>query len=150
VHQVCQIFHGKTYQNGGKYTKWPQNIPLLSLYGPLKYIKIWIFVDKIYHMATKTGENVPNGRKICQNFPFCGLPKYVQIRIFGMKIYHLATLVSRVAKLVQFLPTYWAIIYFGQFLYNYKNSPIFELLFSTVRCSYVLILTGLAKFWAIF
>jgi hypothetical protein len=27
VKQGCQIFLGTTYQNGKKYTKWPQNRP---------------------------------------------------------------------------------------------------------------------------
>jgi hypothetical protein len=26
--QGCQTFLGKIYQNGGKYTKWPQNYEL--------------------------------------------------------------------------------------------------------------------------
>jgi hypothetical protein len=25
--QGCQIFHRTTYQNGKKYSKWPQNMP---------------------------------------------------------------------------------------------------------------------------
>jgi hypothetical protein len=38
VTQGCQIFIGTTYQNGGKYTKLPPNIPN---------------VNKIFQMAAK-------------------------------------------------------------------------------------------------
>jgi hypothetical protein len=75
VTQGCQIFLGKTYQNGNyvpnrrktyqivvKYSKGPQNIPKL-----------------------------PRPSKIYPSFQ--SPPKYTQIRISCMKIYHLATLV---------------------------------------------------------
>jgi hypothetical protein len=52
--QGCQIFLGTLYQNGGKYTKWPQNIPN---------------DHKIYQMTTKYTkwpQNIPNGHKVYQ------------------------------------------------------------------------------------
>jgi hypothetical protein len=42
---------------------------------------------------TKSPENLPNGHKICQQFPLQDPPKFTQIGIFGLKINHLATLV---------------------------------------------------------
>jgi hypothetical protein len=35
---------------------------------------------------------MPNGYKICENFPLNGLQKYIQIWIFCKRIYHLATM----------------------------------------------------------
>jgi hypothetical protein len=59
----------KMYQMAAKYTKWPQNIPNcrqigqmapkinqhLPLKDPTKFTQIWIFVFKIYHLATLLG-----------------------------------------------------------------------------------------------
>jgi hypothetical protein len=48
--------------------------------------------SKLYQMAIKFAkcpQNILNGHKICQHFPFQDPPK---IGIFGMKIDHLATL----------------------------------------------------------
>jgi hypothetical protein len=70
--QVCQIFIGTTYQNGKKYTKWPQIIPQ----GPILY---------------QTTVNRPNGHKIYKTLPLQDPKKFPQIGIFGLKIY-LATL----------------------------------------------------------
>jgi hypothetical protein len=64
--QGCQIFLGANYQNWKYIPKWPQNIPNrrktdqmaikftqhLSLKGAPKFIIIWIFCLKIYHLAT--------------------------------------------------------------------------------------------------
>jgi hypothetical protein len=58
LEQGCQIFLGTTYQNGTKYTKWPQNIPngrkmyLHNPPNPPKFTKIGIFVLKTNHLAT--------------------------------------------------------------------------------------------------
>jgi hypothetical protein len=41
---------------------------------------------------TKWLQNILNGNKIYQYFPFQGPPKIPQRGIFGLKIYHLATL----------------------------------------------------------
>jgi hypothetical protein len=60
-------FSGHNLPKWGKYTKWPQNYPL-----DIKY--------------TKTAENISNGHKIYQNWPFQGPPKYTHIEIFGIKI----------------------------------------------------------------
>jgi hypothetical protein len=54
LEQDCQIFLGATYQNGKKYTKWPQNITN---------------GHKIYQTATiytKWPQNLPNGHNIYQ------------------------------------------------------------------------------------
>jgi hypothetical protein len=51
--------------------------------------------DQPYQTAinyTKWTENIPNGHKIYQHFPFQGTPKFTQIGIFGLKTNHLATL----------------------------------------------------------
>jgi hypothetical protein len=42
--------------------------------------------------CNKRPKYIPNGRRICQPFPFQGPPKFTQIVIFVLKIYHLATL----------------------------------------------------------
>jgi hypothetical protein len=47
-------------------------------------------------------QNIPNGHKTFQQFPFCGPPKYTQISIFVMKMYHLATLIQN--------PILWALL----------------------------------------
>jgi hypothetical protein len=36
---------------------------------------------------------------------------------------------SRVTRLGEFLPTYWAIIFFGQFFENYRRSPNLRAIF---------------------
>jgi hypothetical protein len=62
--QGCQIFLGPKYQNGGKYTKLPQNIPS-GLNGRkidqmvIKYTKI--FPSKIYPNWDFWFENKPSG-----------------------------------------------------------------------------------------
>jgi hypothetical protein len=65
--QGCQIFLGKTYQNG---KKWPQTIP-----NGCKNLPHGL-------------NNIPNFHKLYQQGP----PKYTHIEIFGMQIKHLATL----------------------------------------------------------
>jgi hypothetical protein len=65
LEQGCQIFLGATYQNGGIYTQWPQNVP----YG-----------HKIYQLALKF--IVQMFIKIFQHIPFQNLPKFTQTGIF--------------------------------------------------------------------
>jgi hypothetical protein len=73
--QGCQIFLGKTYQNGKNYTKLPQNIPN---------------VHKLFQMAVKYC--ILSLKYI--NIFHCKTPSnFTQIWIFGSKINHLATLV---------------------------------------------------------
>jgi hypothetical protein len=43
------------------------------------------------NMNTKLSQNIPNGHKIYQNFPFQCPPKFTKVGISGMKINHLAT-----------------------------------------------------------
>jgi hypothetical protein len=75
--QGCQIFIGTTYQNGEKFTTWPQNLP--------------------------NGRNIckQNENKniiIYQNLPLQAPPKFTQIGISGFKICHLSTLIVRHEK----------------------------------------------------
>jgi hypothetical protein len=47
--QGCQIFLGTTYQNGGKYTKLPQNIPTVH---KCKIDQMSIKYTSIFHCKT--------------------------------------------------------------------------------------------------
>jgi hypothetical protein len=61
VHQGCQIFLGTAYQNGGKVTKFPQNIPNgHEIHTPIG--------REIFWMATKYPDIV--GSKISPNWDF--------------------------------------------------------------------------------
>jgi hypothetical protein len=68
---VARFFMTRTSQNGEKYTKLSQHYQMVINYN-------------------KWPNNIPNGHKIYQPFPFLGFPKFTQIGIFGLKIYHLA------------------------------------------------------------
>jgi hypothetical protein len=71
----CQIFLCATYQNGEKYTTWPQNVPNGNYNSP-KGLKVY-----------------QNGHKICPYFPFQGPPKLTQIGTLVRKNFkHLAIL----------------------------------------------------------
>jgi hypothetical protein len=50
----------------------------------------YFYQTAIYY--TKWPQNIPNGHKTYQHFPFTGPPKFTQIGIFALKINHLATL----------------------------------------------------------
>jgi hypothetical protein len=89
--QSCQIFRGTTYQNGGKCTKWPQNIPN---------------GHNIYQMAiafTNWTQNRPNGHTLYQHLPLQDPPKYTQFGIYSLKINHLATLSCLVDRQIHLL-----------------------------------------------
>jgi hypothetical protein len=59
VYKGCQIFRGTIYQNGGKYTKWPQNIPNCH--------KIYqIALKYVYQIAIK---NTKWPQNICTKVP---------------------------------------------------------------------------------
>jgi hypothetical protein len=52
--------------------------------------------------------NIPNGYKIYQTFPYQDPPKFTQILFLGLKIYHLATLpCSRYAPIKLFMTPVW-------------------------------------------
>jgi hypothetical protein len=75
VHQGCQIFLGTKYPNGGKYTKWPQNIPN---------------GHKIFPMAAKIDQTIIKYSKIFHYKTLQNLPK---LGFLVWKTNHLATLV---------------------------------------------------------
>jgi hypothetical protein len=97
-----QIFLGTTYQNGGKYTKWPQNMPngrkifRIAIVSHSKALQnmlklgflVWNYT--ILHPWTKN-EVIFGVRKqilkLYQHFSFQGPPKYTQAGILGTKIY---------------------------------------------------------------
>jgi hypothetical protein len=59
--------------------------------------------QRLYQLAinyTKWPQNIPNGHKIYEHFPFQGPPKFTQIGILGMKINHLATLLDFVLQML--------------------------------------------------
>jgi hypothetical protein len=64
-YQGCQIFLGTTYQNGEKYTKWPQNVPN-------GYRHTYI----IYHLVIKRS-NCPKNAIILHCKTFQNLPNFV-------------------------------------------------------------------------
>jgi hypothetical protein len=65
--QGCQIYLDTIYQIREKYTKFPLNY-------------------QVSIKCTKWPENISNGQRIYQPFPFQGPPKFIQIGIFGLKI----------------------------------------------------------------
>jgi hypothetical protein len=103
--QSCQICLGTTYQNGGKCTKSPQNLPNYhNMYQiTTKNTKVPQNIpnyQKIYQITTKytkSPQNIPNYHNIYQmciktphdpkmtfvNFPLQDLPKYINSGIWG-------------------------------------------------------------------
>jgi hypothetical protein len=87
----CQIFLGTTYQNGGKYTKLPQNIPNASGHTMLntpvlvQNIPNYHKISQLATKYTKWTENLPNGRKIYRHLPLQDPPNFAQIGIFCLK-----------------------------------------------------------------
>jgi hypothetical protein len=77
--QGCQIFLGTTCQSGGKFDKFPRNIPndQEAYQMAVNYFK-W--------PQNKPTLSIPKPSKICPNLPKLGF--------FGLKMYHLATLLS--------------------------------------------------------
>jgi hypothetical protein len=101
--QGCQIFLGTTYQNGGKYTKWPQNIPNGHYIIPIR----------------------PIGNKIYQHFPLQDPTKITEIGIFGLETNHLANLVAsyKLLKTVfSIAENFHGILYFRGVVCMYKGA----------------------------
>jgi hypothetical protein len=90
--QTYQI--GKTIPNKHKLNQMDIHYPKWT----------YICTKWTYITYTKWHENIPNGHKIYQHFPFQGPPKFTQIRILGLRIKHLATLLIRKTVLHHRIP----------------------------------------------
>jgi hypothetical protein len=84
------------HQNGKKYQK------------PINYTKRPYVIPNGHKLF------IPNGRKICQQYPLNGPSKYTQIGIFGLERNHLATLTKTGENIPNDLKLYHRAIKFIQ------------------------------------
>jgi hypothetical protein len=106
--QGCQIFLGTRYQNGEKYTKWPQNIPNdLKIYQmTTKYTKWPQNIPDSHKIFPMGPYNTPNGHEICQNVSLQDPPNFPKLGFIGLKTNHLATLLPITMYLHRYMHRY--------------------------------------------
>jgi hypothetical protein len=79
------------YQMDLQYSKWPQNIPTLSIPRPSKNTQIGTFDVKIYHLATLVGGCE---RRFCRG----GLLSVSHSNYLPLLIWNMAAVISRETK----------------------------------------------------